>query len=102
LFVDFKAAFDSVDRGVLVETMRERGIREGLVRRVEEMLRETKCRVKGRNGGGEQFWTARGVWQGCPLSPLLFNILLADMEERMGKVSWGGVRLGREKVYSLL
>jgi len=95
LFVDFKAAFDSVDRGVLVETMRERGVREGLVRRVEELLRETKCRVKGRRGGGgEQFWTARGVRQGCPLSPLLFNILMADLEEKMGKVSWGELGWG--------
>jgi len=103
LFVDFKAAFDSVDRGVLVETMRERGVREGLVRRVEELLRETKCRVKGRRGGGgEQFWTARGVRQGCPLSPLLFNILMADLEEKMGKVSWGELGWEGEKVYSLL
>jgi len=29
LFVDLKAAFDSVDRGVLLGTMRERGVREG-------------------------------------------------------------------------
>ncbi|XP_077259841.1 uncharacterized protein LOC143896126 [Temnothorax americanus] len=41
-FVDLKAAFDSVDRGILIKAMRERGIREGLVRRTEEMLRETK------------------------------------------------------------
>lgn len=34
LFVDLKAAFDSVDREVLMEVMRERGLREGLVRRV--------------------------------------------------------------------
>lgn len=28
-FVDLKAAIDSVDRGVLIEAMRERGIRLG-------------------------------------------------------------------------
>jgi len=37
LFIDLKAVFDSVDRGVLIEAMRERGIREGLVSRVEEV-----------------------------------------------------------------
>lgn len=36
LFVDLKAAFDSVDRKILVKTMRERGIREGLIVRIEE------------------------------------------------------------------
>lgn len=33
MFVDLKAAFDSVDRGKLVEAMRERGIRIELIDR---------------------------------------------------------------------
>lgn len=39
LFIDVKAAFDSVDRGVLCKAMRERGIREGLMR-VKGMIRK--------------------------------------------------------------
>lgn len=31
MFVDLKAAFDSVDRGVLIRKMRRRRIREGIV-----------------------------------------------------------------------
>jgi len=50
LFIDLKAAFDSVDRGVLVGAMRERGVREGLVKRVEEVLKETKSKVRGEVG----------------------------------------------------
>ncbi|XP_077255453.1 uncharacterized protein LOC143893678 [Temnothorax americanus] len=100
-FVDLKAAFDSVDRGILIKAMRERGIREGLVRRTEEMLRETKSRVRGGNELGEVFWTGRGVRQGCPLSPILFNVLLADLEEEMDRVKWGGIMLGGKRVYTL-
>jgi len=33
MFVDLKDAFDSVDRRILVNTMRARGIKEGLVSR---------------------------------------------------------------------
>lgn len=44
---------------------------------------------------------ARGVRQGYPLSPLLFNILTADIEEQMGKVKWGGIKLGRRRIYTL-
>lgn len=101
-FVDLRAAFDSVDRGMLVKVMRERGIREGLVERVGELLRETKSRVKMRRELGDSFWTAREVrQQGCPLSPILFNILVVDLEEEMGKIKWGGVKLEEGKVYSL-
>jgi hypothetical protein len=32
---------------------------------------------------------------------MLFNILLAYLEEEMGKVKWGGIRLGKGRVYSL-
>jgi len=101
VFVDLKAAFDTVDREEVVKAMRERGVREGLVVRVEEMLRETKSRVRVGKRIGEEFWTARGVRQGCPLSPTLFNILIADLEEEMTKGGWGGVRLGEGKIYTL-
>lgn len=53
LFINLKAAFDSVDRGILVAAMRERGVRDDLVDRVEELIRETKCsvRIGGQLGG---------------------------------------------------
>jgi len=46
-FVDMKAAFDSVDREILIRMMRRKEIRESLVVRCEEMLEETMSK-----GGG--------------------------------------------------
>lgn len=68
------------------ETMRERRMKKGLVRRVEQILKETRNKARIGKRVEENFWTAKGVRQGCPLSPLLFNILLADIEEEMGRV----------------
>jgi len=85
LFVNLKVAFDSVDRRVLVEDMKKRGIRRGLVEKVKEILRQTKSKVRVEREVGESFWTERGLRQGCPLSLILFNILIADLEEEMGK-----------------
>ena len=53
LFVDLKAAFDSVDKGILVEALKlwKEGKGE-LIERMEEMLWETKSRVRvGRELG---------------------------------------------------
>ncbi|XP_044595842.1 uncharacterized protein LOC123272891 [Cotesia glomerata] len=61
LFVDFKAAFDSVDRTELVEGMKKRGVNIGLVKRCEEVLKETNGRVRVGKDIGEKFWTVKGV-----------------------------------------
>lgn len=90
MFVDMKAAFDSVDRDVLMQTMRRRGVREGLVVRCEEILEETIGRVRVADRVGERFWTGKGVRQGCPLSPCLFTLLLADLDEELERGGWGG------------
>jgi len=100
-FVDLKAASDSVDREVLGKAMRERGVGEGLVKRCEDVLRETRNRVRVGEGLSEVFWTGKGVRQGCPLSPGLFNLLTADLVEYMRKGGWGGVKLKGERVYTL-
>ena len=99
LFVDMKAAFDSVDREVLVRAMRGRGVREQLTVRCEEMLQETIGRVRVWDGEGERFWTARGVRQGCPLSPSLFTLLIADMDEELEKGGWGVETGGKKGVH---
>ena len=101
LFVDFKAAFDSVNRSMLWKAMKEREVDEELLDRIKEVFTETKTRVRIREEKGEEYWTGRGLWQGCPLSPLLFSIFIADLKEKMEKNGKGGVILGNKRIYSL-
>lgn len=53
--MDLKAAFDLVNRGVLVRAIKKKGIRKGLTKKVEKVLRETKSRVRAGGEMGENF-----------------------------------------------
>lgn len=50
----------------------------------------------------ERVWRGEG-WPeaGVPLSPILFNLMLVDLEKAMRGKGWGGIKLGEEKVYTL-
>ena len=88
MFIDLKAAFDEVDRDEIEKVMKKKGIRESLRLKIAEIFRETKSRVRVVDQVGESFWLARVIRQGCPLSALLFIILISDMEEEMRKKGW--------------
>ena len=66
----------------------------------EETYRETKCKVRVGNRETEEFWTRKGVKQGCPMSPTLFNIYIADIGTELAK-GVGGVRLGKRRLWSM-
>lgn len=43
----------------------------------------------------------KAVRQGCVLSPILFNMYVAGINNCMRKRGIGGIKLGQEKVWSL-
>jgi sorting nexin-29 len=76
LFVDFKAAYDSIDRTQLYKAMEEFHIPRKLRCLMEIMLRNARCKIKTPNGITDPFDTKKGLQQGEALSCMLFNIAL--------------------------
>lgn len=80
---------------MLVVTMRERGVREGLVGRTEEIMREIISRVRIGGEMGKGFWTARGVRLGggrvYTLAYADDLVLLAEGEEEIRSTKVGGL-----------
>ncbi len=75
-FLDFTAAFDSVDRGTIWSLLKMEGIPNKLVNLCASMYENTNCRVRAYGEDGHAFATKTGVRQGGILSPCLFNIAI--------------------------
>jgi sorting nexin-29 len=76
LFVDFKQAFDSVNRKKLIEAMNKMRILHKIIRMVEMTMNDTKAKVKIGNKLSETFEFSIGVKQGGGLSAVLFVLAI--------------------------
>jgi hypothetical protein len=76
LFIDFKQAYDSIDRRKLRETLRSFEIPEKLIRMIQLTLKQTTCRVRIQGDISRSFLVLRGLRQGDCLSTILFNLIL--------------------------
>lgn len=98
LFGDFKAAFDNVNGKKLWEILEEKKINRKIIRRLKIIYEETKVTVRAKDGLTEEFRTGKGVRQGCVMSPLLFNLYIADLDSYMNK---RGIKIGSNRIWSL-
>ena len=97
IMMDFEKAYDRLDRGVMLETLRSMNFGEKFIRMVELLYEGSVARVIVNGEMGEQFRTEGGVKQGCPLSPLLFIVVLEllAIEMRESK-EVEGIRMNKE------
>ena len=84
-FVDFSKAFDSVPRDILLEKLKKHGISGKIFNIIQTIYLEDTVSIKIGNQHSSSFKTNKGVRQGCVLSPLLFNLFLADLQPILDK-----------------
>lgn len=101
VFVDLKAAFDTVKREKLWRILTEKGINEKLIRRIKKIYEETNITIRTKEGLTSAFRTTKGLRQRCVLSPLLFNMYIADLDRLLKERGIGGVRLVDDRIWTL-
>jgi sorting nexin-29 len=79
LFIDFKAAYDSINRQSLYLAMWDIGLPDNLIRLTKLTMTNNCAMVKLRNVLSRQFDIKVGVRQGDPLACLLFNTSLENV-----------------------
>jgi sorting nexin-29 len=76
LFIDFKAAYDSVIRRQLYKVMNELGVSENLPRMVRATMENTSSSIRLQNSFSDPLDVTNGLRQGDALACLLFNTAL--------------------------
>ena len=82
LFIDLAKAFDSIDRSILISTMKDRGINDSLVKAFSNMLASTSMLIDG-----QKVATNIGVMQGAVTSPVTFALYIDDLLNQLNKTS---------------
>ena len=67
-----------------------------LIRRTRSLFGGTRARVEIGGEVVDEFGIKEEVRQGCQLSPTLFNIAMADLEEEMDKVQGSGAQIDKK------
>jgi hypothetical protein len=78
LKIDFEKAYDKVNWSVLQQAMRMKGFDPKWCRRIHDFVSRGSVGIRVNDDIGHYFQTKKGLRQGDPLSPILFNIV-ADM-----------------------
>jgi len=74
LFTDYEKAFDNIQRQILFNILKSRHIPDTLLKAIVNIYTQNKILIKFNNKLSKLVEINKGVCQGCPLSPALFNI----------------------------
>ena len=101
-FIDFAKAFDTVWHHGLFFKLRSKGINGNFLQLIQSIYNSTECAVKIGSKHTKFFKCSRGVRQGCPLSPTLFNIYINDLIDNLEKINPTPLTLQDKKISCLM
>ena len=101
-FIDYTKAFDCVDHNKLWKILKEMGIQDHLTCLLKNLYAGQEATVRTGHGTTDWFQIGKGLYQGCILSPCLFNLYAgyiirnAELDEAQA-----GIKIARRNINNL-
>jgi hypothetical protein len=103
-FVDFRKAFDSVNRNALWHVLRKNGINGKLYMALKGVYKSVLACVRVNGIYSDFFDCPNGVKQGCLLSPQMFSFFINELAMELSRKGRHGIQLipGAVEIFLLL
>ena len=82
-FIDFKKAYDTVNRGKMLQRLKQVGASSKYLKAIDAIYQTTTYMIKTKHCIMDPISSNLGLKQGCPLSPLLFNLYIDDLAQHL-------------------
>ena len=101
-FIDYAKAFDCVDHNKLWKILKEMGIPDHQTCLLRNLHTGQEATVRTGHGTTDWFQIAKGVCQGCILSPCLFNLYAEYIMRNAGlEEAQAGIKIARRNISNL-
>ena len=83
--IDFQKAFDSVEHNFMFSVMKKINFGDNFIQWIQILYNESKFKVKNNGWLSKDYKMTRGIRQGCPVSCLLFLLVVEVMSTKIRK-----------------
>ena len=89
VLLDLAKAFDTVNHQSVVKALRRQRVPETVIDVIKDLYADSSTTISTSKGKTQPINILSGVKQGCPLSPLLFNLVMDSLVEKLQQSGLG-------------
>lgn len=101
-FIDYKKAFDLIDRSILWTKLINQGIDENMLKIIQSLYQNVKSCIKYNGFLSEYYRNTIGLFQGEILSPILYSLYVNDCEMCFIRENCPSVEIGLINLFLIM